>query len=129
MLLKNFGVTRHGRVVFYDYDDICYLTDVNFREIPKPRYAEDRLSAEPWFSVGDKDVFPEEFVTFLFNSELLKGLFCENHGDLFTAKYWQNMQANIRNDEVIDVYPYRRKRRFGQNKLQTRDLTSDSDDS
>ncbi|STV30425.1 isocitrate dehydrogenase phosphatase [Klebsiella pneumoniae] len=49
MLFKNFGVTRHGRVVFYDYDEICYMTEVNFREIPPPRYPEDELASEPWY--------------------------------------------------------------------------------
>ncbi|MDT1883838.1 bifunctional isocitrate dehydrogenase kinase/phosphatase, partial [Acinetobacter baumannii] len=61
MLFKNFGVTRHGRVVFYDYDEICYMTEVNFREIPPPRYPEDELASEPWYSVSPGDVFPEEF--------------------------------------------------------------------
>ena len=65
MLLKNFGVTRHGRVVFYDYDEISFLTEVNFRHIPPPRYPEDEWSAEPWYSVAPNDIFPEEFATFL----------------------------------------------------------------
>ena len=34
MLWKNFGVTRHGKVVFYDYDEIEYITDCNFRRVP-----------------------------------------------------------------------------------------------
>jgi isocitrate dehydrogenase kinase/phosphatase len=65
MLFKNFGVTRHGRVVFYDYDEICYMTECNFRQIPPPRYPEDEWSAEPWYSVAPNDIFPEEFATFL----------------------------------------------------------------
>lgn len=112
MLLKNFGVTRHGRVVFYDYDEICYLTDINFRKIPAAKHPEDEMAAEPWYGVGPNDVFPEEFPKFLFNSNHLKEYFCENHADLFTVEYWQEVQENIRNDRVIDVYPYRRKRRF-----------------
>ena len=64
MLFKNFGVTRHGRVVFYDYDEICYMTECNFRQIPPPRYPEDEWSAEPWYSVAPNDIFPEEFATF-----------------------------------------------------------------
>lgn len=112
MLLKNFGVTRHGRVVFYDYDEICYLTQVNFRRIPPPRYPEDQMAAEPWYSVAPNDVFPEEFKNFLFNSGKLKDLFCEHHADLFTAEYWEELQDNIRNDRVMDVYPYRRRQRF-----------------
>lgn len=116
MLLKNFGVTRHGRVVFYDYDEICYLTDINFRKIPPPRYPEDELASEPWYSVGPNDVFPEEFPNFLFNSNRLREHFCENHADLFTVEYWQEVQRNIREQRVMDVYPYRRKRRFGRNR-------------
>ena len=64
MLLKNFGVTRHGRVVFYDYDEISFLTEVNFRHIPPPRYPEDEMASEPWYSVGPNDVFPRNFRAF-----------------------------------------------------------------
>lgn len=112
MLLKNFGVTRHRRVVFYDYDEICYLTDINFRDIPESRSIEDEMSSEPWYSVGPYDVFPEEFEKFLFNSPRLKQLFKENHGELFTAAYWRGLQDLIRDEQVMDVYPYRRKRSF-----------------
>ncbi|HYX22512.1 MAG TPA: bifunctional isocitrate dehydrogenase kinase/phosphatase, partial [Thermoanaerobaculia bacterium] len=37
VLLKNFGVTRHDRVLSYDYDELSALTDVVFREMPPPR--------------------------------------------------------------------------------------------
>jgi isocitrate dehydrogenase kinase/phosphatase len=114
MLLKNFGVTRHGRVVFYDYDEICYLTDVNFRDFPASKHPEDGLSSEPWFSVADADVFPQEFQTFLFSSPALSNLFSEYHGELFTSEYWRALQDNVRNAQVIDVFPYRQNRRFGQ---------------
>lgn len=109
MLLKNFGVTRHGRVVFYDYDEISYLTEVNFRDIPEARYPEDEMSAEPWYSVGPHDVFPEEFPRFLFTDIKQRKLFTKLHGDLFTAKYWRGLQDAIREGKVIDVYPYKRK--------------------
>ena len=109
MLLKNFGVTRHGRVVFYDYDEICYLTEVNFRKIPEARYPEDEMSSEPWYSVGPLDVFPEEFPPFLFVDIRQRRLFNQLHGDLFTAEYWQGLQTAIREGKVIDVFPYRRK--------------------
>lgn len=116
MLLKNFGVTRHGRVVFYDYDEICYLTDINFRRIPPPQHPEDEMAAEPWYGVGPNDVFPEEFPRFLFNSNHLREYFCQNHADLFTVEYWRDVQENIRNNRVIDVFPYRRKRRFADDR-------------
>jgi len=110
MLLKNFGVTRHGRVVFYDYDEISYLTEVNFRRIPPPRYPEDEMSSEPWYSVGPNDVFPEEFPTFLFADIKHRKLFNQLHGDLYKAEYWQGLQEQIREGKVIDVFPYRRQR-------------------
>ena len=109
MLLKNFGVTRHGRVVFYDYDEICPLTEVNFRHIPAARYPEDEMASEPWYSVAPLDVFPEEFPTFLFADLRLRRLFKELHGDLYEAQYWQSLQAAIRTGKVIDVFPYKRK--------------------
>ncbi|WP_252271328.1 bifunctional isocitrate dehydrogenase kinase/phosphatase [Pseudomonas subflava] len=109
MLLKNFGVTRHGRVVFYDYDEISYLTEVNFRRIPPPRYEEDEMSSEPWYSVGPNDVFPEEFPRFLFVDIGQRRLFSQLHGDLYEADYWKSLQDAIRAGKVIDVFPYRRK--------------------
>lgn len=116
MLLKNFGVTRHGRVVFYDYDELCYLTDVNFRSLPQARTQEDELSNEPWFSVGPKDVFPEEFKRFLFGRPAIKKLFMEIHGELFDPAYWCGLQRAIREGQVMDVFPYRRKKRFARHR-------------
>ena len=108
MLLKNFGVTRHGRVVFYDYDEIAYLTEVNFRTIPPPRYPEDEMAAEPWYSVGPHDVFPEEFPVFLFADVKLRRRFSKMHGDLYQASYWQSIQQAIASGAVMDVFPYRK---------------------
>ncbi|MBV6247320.1 bifunctional isocitrate dehydrogenase kinase/phosphatase, partial [Pseudomonas aeruginosa] len=99
---------RHGRVVFYDYDEICYLTEVNFRYIPEPRFPEDEMSSEPWYSVGPNDVFPEEFPRFLFVDLNQRRLFAKLHGNLYDAKYWQGLQEQIREGKVIDVFPYRR---------------------
>uniref|UniRef100_UPI0030DC627A bifunctional isocitrate dehydrogenase kinase/phosphatase n=2 Tax=Pseudomonas sp. EL_65y_Pfl2_R95 TaxID=3088698 RepID=UPI0030DC627A len=109
MLLKNFGVTRHGRVVFYDYDEICFLTEVNFRHIPEPRYPEDEMASEPWYSVAPNDVFPEEFPPFLFADIKQRRLFSQLHGELYDANYWKSLQAAIVEGKVIDVFPYRRK--------------------
>ncbi|MGI0116821.1 bifunctional isocitrate dehydrogenase kinase/phosphatase [Zooshikella sp. RANM57] len=114
MLLKNFGVTRHGRIVFYDYDEICYLTECNFRRIPPPRFPEDEMAAEPWYSVGVNDVFPEEFAIFIFADTRIRKCFTELHGELFDAGYWQRIQQVIREKEVVDVFPYRRKRRLAR---------------
>lgn len=112
MLFKNFGVTRHGRVVFYDYDEICYMTEVNFRHIPPPRYPEDEMSAEPWYSVSPGDVFPEEFRHWLCADPRIGPLFEEMHADLFSADYWRGLQTRIREGHVEDVYAYRRRQRF-----------------
>jgi len=111
MLLKNFGVTRHGRVVFYDYDEICYLTEANFRHIPAPRTPEDEMASEPWYSIGPLDVFPEEFPPFLFADAGQRKLFDQLHGELYDADYWKGLQDAIRAGKVIDVFPYRRKER------------------
>ncbi|WP_118987886.1 bifunctional isocitrate dehydrogenase kinase/phosphatase [Photorhabdus sp. CRCIA-P01] len=114
MLFKNFGVTRHGRVVFYDYDEICYMTEVNFRDIPPPRYPEDELAGEPWYSVAPNDVFPEEFRHFLCTDSRIRCYFEEMHSDLFKADYWRALQERIKNGHVEDVFAYRRKQRFSQ---------------
>ncbi|MGL5599574.1 MAG: bifunctional isocitrate dehydrogenase kinase/phosphatase [Silvania sp.] len=112
MLFKNFGVTRHGRVVFYDYDEICYMTEVNFRDIPPARYPEDELASEPWYSISPGDVFPEEFRHWLCADPRIRPLFEEMHADLFRADYWRSLQTRIQNGHVEDVYAYRRKQRF-----------------
>lgn len=112
MLFKNFGVTRHGRVVFYDYDEICYMTEVNFRDIPPPCYPEDELASEPWYSVSPGDVFPEEFRHWLCADPRIGPLFEEMHADLFRADYWRALQNRIREGHVEDVYAYRRRQRF-----------------
>jgi len=93
MLLKNFGVTRHGRVIFYDFDEIALLTDCNFRTLPKARDDEAVLMDETWFEVGPRDVFPEQFEHFLGMNEGLKRHFIDVHGDLLAPRYWRECQA------------------------------------
>ncbi len=112
MLLKNFGVTRHGRVIFYDYDELCLLTECNFRRMPEPRYPEDELRAEPWFYVGPNDIFPEEFSAFLQLRGELGDAFLEIHADLLEVDFWHQMQQRIEAGEVMDVFPYRESRRL-----------------
>ncbi|HXI20495.1 MAG TPA: bifunctional isocitrate dehydrogenase kinase/phosphatase, partial [Gemmatimonadales bacterium] len=112
MLLKNFGVTRHGRVIFYDYDELCLLTECNFREIPQARHEEDEFSAEPWFAVGERDVFPEEFRVFMTLPGRLGEAFRTTHGDLLTVEFWRRMQDLARQGEVIDFFPYKPARRL-----------------
>lgn len=106
MLLKNFGVTRHGRVVFYDYDELTLLTDCNFRRVPPRASYEDELAAEPWFHINKGDIFPEEFVHFLGLSEPLRQVFLEYHGDLCDVAFWRETQAGLRRGELFHIFPY-----------------------
>ncbi len=112
MLLKNFGVTRLKRVVFYDYDEIGFLTDYNFRVIPEPRDEYEEMSATPYYHVGPNDIFPEEFPRFLIGNPEMREIFFRLHGDLYSVKYWRGVQAQLRRKEIIDVYPYRDVQRF-----------------
>lgn len=105
-LLKNFGVTRHGRVVFYDYDELCLLTDCNFRVIPRGKGLYDDFESEPWFSVAENDIFPEEFGRFLGLQGHPKDVFLSKHSDLLGVEFWRDMQERHQTGEVLDVFPY-----------------------
>jgi isocitrate dehydrogenase kinase/phosphatase len=107
MLWKNFGVTRHGKVVFYDYDEIEYVTDCNFRRVPPARSEEDELSGEVWYAVGPRDVFPETFGPFLLGNPAVREVFMRHHAELLDAAYWQGHQSRIRDGHVHEhVFPY-----------------------
>jgi isocitrate dehydrogenase kinase/phosphatase len=112
MLLKNFGVTRNGRVICYDYDELSLLSECHFRRIPPPTSPEDEMSAEPWFHVGEQDVFPEEFSSFLVPSGGLRESFLDAHRDLLELEFWQGVQRRLAAGEVVDVFPYRREARL-----------------
>ncbi len=106
LLPKNFGVTRSGRVVFYDYDELTLLTDCNFRHMPKANNDFDLYSDETWFHVDDNDVFPEEFPRFLALKPDFLEMLTSAHGELFDADWWQEVQSRIRSGEALDVPPY-----------------------
>jgi isocitrate dehydrogenase kinase/phosphatase len=110
LFLKNFGVTRHGRVIFYDYDELAFVTDCRFRRIPPPRSWEDEIASDPWYSVRESDVFPEQFERFLGLRPQQKASFFNHHQDLLTAEYWKQIQQRLRAGDVIDIYPYPRER-------------------
>lgn len=112
MLLKNFGVTRHGRVVFYDYDEICFLDECHFRTIPEPQNEDQAMASQPWYNVGPNDIFPEEFRLFFTGNPQARRLFEKHHSDLYQASFWQNLQKQIAAGKVEDMFPYRRKKRF-----------------
>ncbi|HOB94594.1 MAG TPA: bifunctional isocitrate dehydrogenase kinase/phosphatase, partial [Aquabacterium sp.] len=119
MLWKNFGVTRHGKVVFYDYDEIEYITDMNFRRVPAPRNEEDELSGEIWYAVGPRDVFPETFEPFLLGNPAVRAVFMQHHADLLDAAFWQGHKDRILAGHVHDVFPYEQHKRFVHARTQT----------
>ena len=112
MLWKNFGVTRHGKVVFYDYDEIEYITDCNFRRVPAPRNEEEEMSGEVWYRVGPRDVFPETFGPFLLGNAQVREVFMAHHADLLDAAFWQGHKDRIQAGHVHDVFPYEPAKRF-----------------
>jgi isocitrate dehydrogenase kinase/phosphatase len=99
LLSKNFGCTRHGRVIFYDYDEVVPIGDCKFRKIPPARCPEDELAAEPWYSIDPADVFPEEFATFLVTDPEQKQIFTRLHAELFEADYWKQLQKTVAENE------------------------------
>ncbi len=107
LLLKNFGVTRHGRVIFFDYDELCLVTDCQFRDLPQARTLEEEMGAGDWFYVSDNDVFPEQFLDFLGLKPELAAIFRETHGELLTARYWNDIKQRIRAGEIFEILPYR----------------------
>jgi isocitrate dehydrogenase kinase/phosphatase len=112
MLFKNFGVTRNGKVVFYDYDEIEYITDCNFRRVPEPRNEEEEMSGEVWYSVGAKDVFPETFAPFLLGNDAVRAAFMTHHADLLDVAFWQQHKQRVQAGFVYDVFPYEQEKRF-----------------
>lgn len=112
MLWKNFGVMRHGKVVFYDYDEIEYITDCNFRKVPEPRNEEEEMSGEIWYHVGPKDVFPETFAPFLLGNLQVREVFMKHHADLLDPVFWQQHKDRIVAGHVHDVFPYDASKRF-----------------
>ncbi len=114
MLWKNFGVTRNSKVVFYDYDEIEYITDCVFRRVPEPRNEEEEMSGEIWYTVGPHDVFPETFGPFLLGNDAVREVFMRHHADLLGVEFWQQHKERILAGHVYDVFPYDTSRRFEQ---------------
>jgi isocitrate dehydrogenase kinase/phosphatase len=112
LLPKNFGVTRYGRVVFYDYDEICRMTECNFRRLPTASSSDEETAGEPWFSVGPNDIFPEELPAFLFPAGRARTLFLELCPELVDPAFWVATQDRIRAGIQDDVFPYPQDLRF-----------------
>jgi isocitrate dehydrogenase kinase/phosphatase len=121
LIWRNFGLTRYGRVLFYDYDEVEYLTDCVFRSIPEAPNEEAELSADPWYSVGPHDVFPEEFGPFLLGDVRVREVFLRHHGELLDPAFWRDCQRRVAEGEIVDFFPYpdsvRFSRRFAQGTL------------
>ncbi|GMU42602.1 MAG: bifunctional isocitrate dehydrogenase kinase/phosphatase [Xanthomonadales bacterium] len=107
LLLKNFGVTRHGRVIFYDYDELCLVTECQFRELPKPRDDDEEMHHGAWYYVGDDDVFPEQFTEFLGLPRRLREALIARHGEIFNVQWWHATQAKLNAGQFFDIPPYR----------------------
>jgi isocitrate dehydrogenase kinase/phosphatase len=114
LLPKNFGVTRHSRVVCYDYDELSFLTDFTFRAIPAARFDEDDYAEETWFGVGERDVFPEEIRRFIGLPPDLLSVLDQDHRELYSVDFWHEMQARVKGGEIFDIFPYRPARRLHQ---------------
>ena len=110
LLLKNFGVTRHSRILFYDYDEVSLITECNFRDIPQTNDDIDELRSESWYYVGEHDMFPEEFIKFLSMDKDLRSLFLVVHGELLTAEYWREIKSLHQSGKIRMVIPYSRPR-------------------
>jgi isocitrate dehydrogenase kinase/phosphatase len=106
LLYKNFGVTRYGRVAFYDYDEIEYLTDCEVRHVPTPRNEDDEMASEPWYRIGPKDIFPETYKTFLLGNDRIKQLLLKHHADLFDPAMWQSYKDRLLSGEIPDFIEY-----------------------
>lgn len=106
LLMKNFGVSRHGRVIFYDYDELCLVTECSFRDLPAARYDEDEMRAEPWFYVGPSDIFPEQWIEFLGLSGVLREEFMRHHAELLSPGFWRELKACHEAEKHLEVLPY-----------------------
>ncbi len=103
MLLKNFGVTRHKRVVFYDYDEVRYLTDMSFRKLPHNDWE---------VSMAPDDVFPEQLAQFAVPQAKYRDPLLKRHPELVDPTYWRRIQKHIREGVLTDVFPYEAELRF-----------------
>jgi isocitrate dehydrogenase kinase/phosphatase len=112
LLLKNFGLTRNGRVALYDYDELTDLLSVQFRDIPEAKYDEDEHAAEAWFSVGPRDVFPEEFKRFLGLPPELKQALVDRCPEIFSAAWWRTIQDRVRSGKIPEFAPYPAERKL-----------------
>lgn len=106
LLLKNFGVTRHSRAIFYDYDEICLVTECRFRRMPEPTDLDEEMHHGAWYHVDDNDVFPEQFPRFLGLTQSQREALIAAHGDIFTVPFWLDLQTRFRKGQAPEMTPY-----------------------
>jgi isocitrate dehydrogenase kinase/phosphatase len=112
LLLKNFGVTRHGRAIFYDYDELCYVTQCRFRALPSARHDDEEMHHGAWYHVDDNDVFPEQFPRFLGLAPALRDALLTTHGEIFDVHWWLDVQARVAAGGFADLPPYAQRLRL-----------------
>lgn len=117
MLYKNFGLTRLGRLVFYDYDEIQAMTEMNFRTIPPAPNEEAEMASEPWYPIGPNDVFPEEFRWFLLGDARIRQAFMKHHADLLSAQWWSDCRERVAQGRLENIYPYDLSKRLPDNQV------------
>jgi len=107
MLLKNFGVTRNERVIFYDYDELGLLQEYNFRKMPQAQTYDQMMSGGAWYYVAENDVFPEQFVQFIgLEGEMLE-TFLKHHSDVVDYQFWNQLKEKHADGALIEFLPYR----------------------
>ena len=112
MLLKNFGVTRQNRVIFYDYDEICHMNEIKIRRTPVPRTPEQEMASEPWYHIGEEDFFPEQFEHFVINHPKVRKKFLHYHAELLEPEFWKQIQNDLKENKRHNVFPYKQDQRF-----------------
>lgn len=106
MLLKNFGVSRNRRALFYDFDELCLIEQCHFRDLPEAREEDETRPLEDWLYARRDDIFPALFPRFLGLPPPLRETLCAAHGEIFDAAWWRGVQARLRAGEYLDVMPY-----------------------
>lgn len=106
LLLKNFGVSRIGRVIFYDYDELGRVDEFRFRQMPEAAEGDETRAVEDWLSVRANDVFPVQFQRFLGVPDALRHTLIAAHPEIFDAAWWQALHDRFVAGDYADVPPY-----------------------
>ena len=103
---RNYGVSHFLKVYLFDYDALEVMVDVKIRSNL------DRFDGEEdipdWYFEDGVIFLPEEIEAGLcIRDREQRQMFREYHGDLLTTGYWENLQYELRQNQVpaIKVYP------------------------